>query len=64
MEWNLNQVTGYLRSWSAYQKYVDDKNSDPLLLIESDLLKAWGDPANKKQVVWELHWLLGRKILP
>lgn len=61
VEWDLFQVVGYLRSWSAYQKYIDEKGIEPISLIENDLAKCWGDPKAKKSVVWDLHWLVGKK---
>lgn len=61
VEWDFEQVQGYLSSWSATQKYRDSHGGiDPFTRIESDLAKAWGDPARKRQVRWPLPLLIGK----
>lgn len=62
VEWDLFQVVGYLRSWSAFQKYIDEKGIDTISFIENELAKCWGEPNAKKNVVWDLHWLVGKKV--
>lgn len=40
-KWNLQSMLGYIRSWSAYQTYLKVKSSDPLDLIQHDIIQAW-----------------------
>ncbi|MEM7549155.1 MAG: class I SAM-dependent methyltransferase [Bacteroidota bacterium] len=41
-EWDIEHYLGYLRSWSAVQKYIDEKAKNPVEIIEFDLRMKWG----------------------
>lgn len=43
MQWPMQQLIGYLRTWSGVQNYMKKEGSDPLLLITEDLKQAWGN---------------------
>ncbi len=58
-EWNVDQLLGYLRTWSSVQKYIQKNESDPVLLIEEDIRNSWG-PAKTKTVEWPLFFKIGR----
>ena len=47
--WDLNQVLGYLGSWSATQRYQKRTGADPLDLIRGELATAWGDPEDPRR---------------
>jgi SAM-dependent methyltransferase len=51
----------YLRTWSAVQRYLADRQNDPLRLIEEELHKAWHEDA--RLVSWPLSMRVG-KITP
>jgi hypothetical protein len=52
-EWNLEQLMGYLNSWSAVQRFKDvNDGTDPLDCIRPKLAAAWGDRTARKQVTW------------
>lgn len=57
-EWSLEQLLGYLRTWSAVQRYIKEQGNDPVSLIESELTDAWGDPGKKLSLRWplKLRW--------
>ncbi len=40
-DWNLEQLVGYLRSWSSTQRFIAATDRNPLDQIASDLKKAW-----------------------
>jgi len=42
-EWTLDQLLGYLGTWSAVQKYKKVNGTDPVELVSEDLYKAWDD---------------------
>lgn len=42
-EWTIEQLTGYLSTWSAVKHYKKQKGNDPLLLIAKELHGAWAD---------------------
>ena len=58
IDWMAAEMLGYLRTWSASRRYLMDKGSDPLSLIEGRLLDAWG--AGSRQVSWPLNLKIGR----
>lgn len=58
-EWRVDDVLGYFRTWSASQRYLRERNADPVAVIESDLRQAWGD--GPRTVSWPLTLRIGRK---
>ena len=61
VEWNLEHLTGYLRSWSASQRYIEEKKRDPIAEIADDLRAAWGEPDHPRKIVWSLTLRVGVK---
>lgn len=58
-EWSVDQTLGYLRTWSATQRYLAREGADPVLRIEPALREAWGD-APTRSVRWPLSVLASR----
>jgi ubiquinone/menaquinone biosynthesis C-methylase UbiE len=56
--WSVEQVLGYLRTWSATQRFIAAENRDPLVQTESQLRAVWGDEA--RRVIWPLTVRVGR----
>ena len=52
--WNLQQLVGYLMTWSACKRYEADQKQNPLELIYDDLLSAWGNQEQEYQIAWPL----------
>src|SRR6266498_4107511 len=63
-QWNLEHLLGYLRSWSATQRFIAANKRDPLEAIADDLRAAWGDPGQMRKVVWPLILRVGLKATP
>jgi ubiquinone/menaquinone biosynthesis C-methylase UbiE len=40
-EWNVQQMIGYLETWSAVQHYIKQNQKNPVDLIYPDLLATW-----------------------
>ena len=59
-EWNLNDLTGYLRTWSSSQKYFEKNKKDPLKEINQELSQAWGPATGKKKVHWPVSLRVGK----
>lgn len=59
-QWDLIQFVGYLRSWSATQRYIAANGDDPLPTLQAQLLPAWGDAATPREVRWRLAVRAGR----
>jgi hypothetical protein len=59
-EWNAEHLAGYLRTWSATQRFMAANQRDPLKEVEEDLRSAWGDAKGLLRVVWPLTVRIGR----
>jgi SAM-dependent methyltransferase len=59
-EWTLNDLIGFLESWSAVQKYRQEHGTDPIDLIREELSDAWGDATQPREVRWPLYMRVGR----
>jgi len=59
-DWELERVLGYMRTWSASQRYHAAHGKDPIDLVRDDLERAWGDPQRRVHLRWRLHLLVGR----
>jgi ubiquinone/menaquinone biosynthesis C-methylase UbiE len=60
-KWNLEHLVGYLRSWSASQRFIAEKKRDPIDEIAAELWAAWGDPDQPRKIVWPLTLRVGVK---
>jgi SAM-dependent methyltransferase len=59
-DWNLAQYLAYLRSWSASQRYLKATGIDAVGSIENEMQSAWGNPEEKRVVLWPLTVRAGR----
>ncbi|WP_445939919.1 class I SAM-dependent methyltransferase [Pseudomonas sp.] len=59
ISWTLEQLLGYLRTWSAVQRYEQQNGADPLLQLHPKLRQEWGDAKQPRFVRWPLHFLAG-----
>jgi|SRR5256885_1127440 SAM-dependent methyltransferase len=53
-EWNLVQLTGYLRTWSATKSFIGACGFDPVDSLMQELGSVWNDPERARQVTWPL----------
>lgn len=60
LNWNLGQLLGYLRSWSATAAYIKAQGHDPVDDLAEELSPLWGDPKRGLLVDWPLSMLVGR----
>ncbi|HSM72311.1 MAG TPA: class I SAM-dependent methyltransferase [Anaerolineales bacterium] len=59
--WDLGQLTGFIDSWSATQKYREQNGSHPLEEIWGELSDDWKDEKEKRLIRWPLHFRIGRR---
>ena len=59
-EWNLDQLTGFLGTWSASNRYRKQTGREPTDEIRDELAGAWGDPRQERQVAWDLFMRVGK----
>ena len=55
--WTIDQLLGYLRTWSAVKHFENQKNEDPVAIIEEELTNAFG---KKNQVTFPILFRLGK----
>lgn len=58
VKWTLDQLAGYLLSWSATQNFIKDKGYDPIPTLIIDIKKIW--PTEKKTGSFPLFVQIGR----
>jgi len=61
MDWNLEQLLGYLHTWSASKLCMQSLGKPVLNDARLRLARAWGDPAIVRRVRMPLHIIAGRK---
>jgi ubiquinone/menaquinone biosynthesis C-methylase UbiE len=59
--WNLAQLLGYVRTWSATQRFRETSGHDPVDQLERNLLPYWGNPSMSLRVRWPLALRVGRR---
>jgi ubiquinone/menaquinone biosynthesis C-methylase UbiE len=55
---NLEQLRGYLQTWSSVQEFIEKNSTNPIDRIETDLKAAWGN-AIDRNVRWPLFLRIG-----
>lgn len=60
LSWNMAQLLGYFRSWSATECYIQAKGIDPVAQLELSLRTCWGDANCCRDVQWPLTLRVGR----
>ena len=63
-DWNLTELKGYLRSWSASGSFVKALGQDPIDLISNDLAAVWGKPTQRHKITLPLTLYITRKPYP
>lgn len=58
--WSLEQLIGYIRTWSATSAYRKAKRKDPTVELAARLAEVWGDPEETREVSWPLTVRVGR----
>ncbi len=58
-DWPLDAMLGFLRTWSATQRYIDERGTNPVEQVASRLVAAWGDSRKKRHVRWPLSLRYG-----
>jgi SAM-dependent methyltransferase len=56
--WTLAEFAGYLRSWSAVNRYLKAHDVDPVAALEAELAPQWGP--EPRRIVWPLAGRIGR----
>lgn len=59
-EWTLEQLEGYLRTWSATARYQAATGRDPVRPFITAATKLWTSPCSSRRVRWPLVLRAGR----
>jgi SAM-dependent methyltransferase len=59
--WERAHLLGYLRTWSATGRYVEDKGVDPVAGLEERMERVWVDAHAARKVTWPVALRVGRK---
>ena len=59
--YSLQQLVGYLRTWSGVKHYLQREGADPLEIVMDELKEAWGD-AETHAIIWPVHMRAGRVV--
>jgi SAM-dependent methyltransferase len=59
-QWNLDELVGYVGTWSSVQQYVKRHAANPLSQVRDELGAAWGSPQRVRRVTWPLFLRVGR----
>jgi SAM-dependent methyltransferase len=59
-EWDLTELIGFIRSWSATQHYLAENGPHSLDMTWMDLEQAWGDPQTTHSIRWPLYLRVGK----
>lgn len=59
-DWGLDQVVGYLRTWSATKNFIADRGFDPVDSLGEKLRESWAG-AELREVLWPLSLRIGRR---
>jgi ubiquinone/menaquinone biosynthesis C-methylase UbiE len=60
-DWSLDDVLGYLRTWSATKGFIAARGFDPVVDLRAQLRAAWGESETRK-ITWPLSVRVGRSL--
>ena len=58
INWRVDDMLGYLRTWSACKRYEREHGHDPVSLVQGELTQAWG--SETRVVSWPLTLRVSR----
>jgi len=56
----LDEITGYVRTWSATQCFQNEQGYDPVVELEEQMMSVWDEPELPVTVIWPLALRVGR----
>jgi ubiquinone/menaquinone biosynthesis C-methylase UbiE len=58
--WTLFDFVGYIRTWSAVQRFIKSRGFDPVEQLTAELAEHWGPPFTIREIAWPLNLRVGR----
>ncbi|HYC59347.1 MAG TPA: class I SAM-dependent methyltransferase [Thermoanaerobaculia bacterium] len=62
-DWNLHELLAFLDTWSASQRYLQERGTRATDEIAPELARRWGDPENRRHFEIPLFVRAGTKLL-
>jgi len=59
-EWTLHELLAFLDTWSASQRYFQQRGTRAVDALAPDLARAWGDPVGRREICYPLFARVGR----
>src|SRR5688500_2481140 len=59
----LDELAGYMRTWSATRKLAAEIGLDPVADVREALIPLWGPTTGRRTVRWPLHVRAGRLLV-
>ncbi len=59
-DWNLHELLAFLDTWSASQRYFQERGTHAIDEIKPELTRTWGDPASRRHFECPLFVRAGR----
>lgn len=60
LEWDINQLLGYISTWSAVKAMRQQNKESILLTFGQDIKSLWGDPTQKQKISWPINMRIGK----
>jgi hypothetical protein len=58
--WRLDQLTGFLDTWSAVRRYQSERGQHPLQILWPELSGVWGQADQPRLIRWPLYLRVGK----
>jgi len=58
-DWTVEQLLGYLCTWSSYQKYIMAHGADSLLTLKEEISQNWSSNSKTMTINWPLYFRIG-----
>ncbi len=60
VDWNLSELLAFLETWSASQRYFQERGTRATQEIAPELSRMWGDPLNRREFRYPVFVRAGR----
>jgi SAM-dependent methyltransferase len=60
--WTLEQLLGYVGTWSATQRCREVLGSDPVAKLREQLARHWGEAGTVRSITWPVSLRVGRRL--
>lgn len=62
VDWSLDDLIGYFKTWSATQLFIERHEIDPTVPLKEKILLNWGNAHEPKRLTWNLAFRVGRHV--